>query len=152
MSLVRWAFIGLLLLPAAELLAFVLVATLIGWLPAVALLIATSLLGVALLKRSARADFERLRGAFARDGLRAMHLDTPGAATLLGGILLLFPGFITDLVGAGLLVPWLRRWATSKLTRAPAARQRDEVIDLEPGEWRRLPERRGRRKSGARKP
>jgi UPF0716 protein FxsA len=148
MSLVRWAFIGLLLLPAAELLAFLLVATLIGWLLAIALLIATSLLGVALLKRSARADFDRLRGALARDGLRAMHLDTPGAATLLGGILLLFPGFITDLLGAGLLVPWLRRWAASKLARVPSARRQNDVIDLEPSEWRRLPERRGRRKSG----
>ena len=28
-----------------------------------------------------------------------MHLETPGVATMLGGILLTFPGFITDVAG-----------------------------------------------------
>src|SRR5438105_2831858 len=109
MSLVKWCFIGLLLLPAAEVLAFVTAAALIGWLPACALFIAISVIGMLLLKRSARADFDRLRTAFANEGLRGMHLDTPGAATMLGGILLVFPGFITDLLGGILLVPGLRR-------------------------------------------
>src|SRR5262245_4442158 len=147
MSLVKWAFIGVLLLPAAEVLAFVLVAALIGWLPAAALFIATSILGVILLKRSARADFDRLRAALAQEGLRGMHLDTPGAATMLGGILLVLPGFITDLIGGMLLVPTLRRWLGRKLAGMAQARQRDErVIDLEPGEWHQIPDQRRRRR------
>src|SRR5262249_36851504 len=100
MSLVKWGFIGLLLLPLGELVAFVVVAALIGWLPAAALFIATSVIGIWLLKRSGRGDFDRLRAAVARDGIRGLHLDTPGAASMLGGILLVFPGFITDLIGA----------------------------------------------------
>jgi UPF0716 protein FxsA len=146
MSLVKWAFIALLLLPAAEVLTFVLVAALIGWLPAVALFIATSVIGVFLLKRSARADFDRLRTAFAREGLRGMHLDTPGAATMLGGILLVFPGFITDVLGGVLLVPALRRWLGRKLASAAQARHDDHVIDLEPGEWHQIPDQRRRRR------
>jgi UPF0716 protein FxsA len=147
MSLVKWGFIGLLLLPLGELLAFVAVAALIGWLPAAALFIATSVVGVILLKRSGRGDFDRLRAAIARDGLRAVHLDTPGAAPMLAGILLVFPGFITDLIGAALLVPQLRRWAGGKLAQAARARRDDNVIDLEPGEWHQIPDRRRRRGS-----
>jgi len=153
MSLVKWTFIWLLVLPAAELIAFILVAALIGWLKAAALFVATSVAGALVLRRSGRGDFERLRAAFNRDGIRAVHLETPGAATLLGGILLVFPGFITDILGAALFVPAFRRFAAGRLAAARRARRRgprdDRVIDLEPGEWQQIPDRkRGpRRKS-----
>ena len=151
MSLVKWTLIGLLVLPAAELLAFFLVAALIGWLWAAGLFIATSIAGVLLLRRFGRADLDRLRTAFARDGVRALHLETPGVATMVGGILLIFPGFITDLLGAALLLPAVRRWAAAKF--ATLARRRtprdDRVIELEPDEWHQIPDRgrRRRRKS-----
>ena len=153
MSLVKWTFIGLFALPAAEILTFILVAALIGWLWAAIFFVGTSVAGVVLLRRSGRADLDRLRTAFARDGLRGLHLETPGAATMLGGILLTFPGFITDLLGAALFVPWVRRWATAKLATLARSRWRgsrdDYIIDLEPDEWHQIPDRkRGR----ARKP
>lgn len=145
MSLVKWIFIGLLALPAAEVLAFILVASVIGWGWAAILFVATSVAGVLLLRRSGRADFERLRAAFAREGIRAVHLETPGVGTMLGGILLTFPGFITDLLGAALFVPAVRRWAAIKLAtraRRPRRGARDEhIIDLEPGEWHQIPDR-----------
>jgi UPF0716 protein FxsA len=148
MSLVKWTLIGLLVLPAAELLAFVLVAALIGWLWAAGLFIATSLLGLLLLRRSGRAALDRLRTAFARDGIRALHLETPGVATMLGGILLIFPGFITDLMGLALLLPGVRRWAAAKFAvwgRSRRRTPRDDVIDLEPSEWQQITDRRRRR-------
>jgi len=131
MSLVKWTLIGLFVLPAAELFAFFLMAALIGWFWAAGLFIATSIVGVLLLRRFGRADLDRLRTAFARDGVRALHLETPGMATMLGGILLIFPGFITDLLGAALLLPAVRRWAAAKFAtfarssrRTPARRWR----------------------------
>jgi UPF0716 protein FxsA len=152
MSLVKWGFIGLLLLPAAELATFLLVAALIGWLAAAMLFVATSVVGVLLLRHSGRDNLGRLRAAFAQDGFRAVHLETPGVAAMLGGILLVFPGFITDILGAALFLPPLRRWFTGMLTRSAAARRRqsqdNRIIDLEPSEWRQLPDqRRSRRKS-----
>jgi UPF0716 protein FxsA len=156
MSLVKWAFIGLLVLPAAELATFLLVAALIGWLRTAALFIATSVIGVMLLRRSGRSNLERLRAAFARDGFRAVHLETPGVAAMLGGILLVFPGFITDALGAALLLPPLRRWFTGVLARNVEARRRrqreaERIIDLDPGEWRQLPDQsRGRRRNSKR--
>jgi UPF0716 protein FxsA len=144
MLLVKWALIGLFVLPAAEIVTFVVVAALIGWLPAIALFVATSVVGVLLLRRSGRADLERLRAGFAQDGLRAVHLERPGVASMLGGILLVFPGFITDLVGAALFVPVLRRWATAKLANAARKRGRgpddERVIDLAPDEYHQLPD------------
>ena len=69
---------------------------------------------------------------------------------VLGGILLVFPGFITDILGAALYVPTLRRWAAGKLAPRPRRAGRrgrdDRIIDLEPGEWRRLPDQRRRRR------
>ena len=151
MLLVKWAFIGLLVLPAAELVAFLLVAALIGWLWAVVLFVATSVAGVLLLRRSGRANLDRFRAAFAQDGIRAVHLESPGVAAMLGGILLVFPGFITDLLGAGLLVPVIRRWAGRKLATARHNRRRsqrdDHVIDLTPTEWHQIPDQRPDRPS-----
>ena len=153
MSLVKWTLIGLLVLPAAELFAFFLMAALIGWFWAAGLFIATSVVGVLLLRRFGRADLDRLRTAFARDGIRALHLETPGMATMLAGILLIFPGFITDLLGAALLLPAVRRWAAAKLATFARGSRRaprdDRVIELEPGEWHQIPDRgrRRRRKS-----
>lgn len=152
-SLVKWTLIGLLVLPAAELLAFFLMAALIGWFWAAGLFIATSIVGVLLLRRFGRADLDRLRTAFARDGIRALHLETPGMATMLAGILLIFPGFITDLLGAALLLPAVRRWAAAKFATFARSSRRtprdDRVIELEPGEWHQIPDRgrRRRRKS-----
>ncbi len=150
MSLVKWTLIGLLVLPAAELFAFFLVAALL-W--AAGLFIATSIAGVLLLRRFGRADLDRLRTAFARDGVRALHLETPGVAAMVGGILLIFPGFITDLLGAALLLPVVRRWGATKFATLARSSRRtprdDRVIELEPGEWHQIPDRgrRRRRKS-----
>ncbi len=146
MSLVKWVFIGLLALPVAEVVTFLLVALLIGWFWAAALFMGTSVAGVLLLRRSGRNDLDRFRAAFAQDGIRAVHLESPGVAAMLGGILLVFPGFITDLLGAALLVPPLRRWLGGKLAQARRDRRRrqndDHVIDLEPSEWQQIPDQR----------
>ena len=147
MSLVKWAFIGLLILPAAELVALLLMVGMLGWLLTIILFFGTSFAGVMLLRRSGRGDLDRVRLAFAREGLRAIHLETPGFAAVLGGILLVLPGFITDLTGLALLIPAFRRWAGGAIGRAARSRQRDpSVIDLEPGEWHQIPDKRRKRR------
>ena len=149
MSLVKWTFVVLVLLPAAEIAAFALVALLVGVLWASLLFVATSLLGLCLLRWSGRSDFDRLRGALKQEGLLAVHLETPGAAALLGGILLVFPGFITDFLGLFLFLPPFRRWAARALKKTfrKAQRRRDgtTVIDLQPEEWQQIPDRRPKR-------
>jgi UPF0716 protein FxsA len=152
MSLVKWTLIGLLLLPAAELAALIMAAALLGWPLAAGLFVATSVVGVMLLRRCGRDDLERLRATVARDGIHAIRLDSPGAAPLLGGILLVFPGFITDIAGATLFIPGVRRWLGTKLAQAwgeHRRRRRDRhVIDLAPGEWRQIQDQRDHRPPG----
>ena len=141
MSLVKWGFIGLFLLPLAEMAAFVAVALTIGWIPAACLFVATSILGLLILRRSGRRDLDRFRDAFRQDGLRAIHLESPGLGAMLGGILLVFPGFITDALGALLLIPAARRQLRRLIahTRETRRRQRDpSVIDLTPKEWHQV--------------
>jgi UPF0716 protein FxsA len=143
MSLVKWGFIGLFLLPVVEMAAFVAVALTVGWLPAVCLFLATSVLGLLVLRRSGRNDFDRFRDAFRRDGIRAIHLESPGLGPMLGGILLVFPGFITDALGALLLVPAARRQLRRLIARTREERRRQSdpsVIDLTPKEWRQVSE------------
>jgi UPF0716 protein FxsA len=143
MSLVKWAFIGVILLPAAEFAVFVAVALAIGWLWAALLFFATSAAGVLVLRHAGRRDFDRFRSTLSAQGIRAINLETPGLASTVGGILLVLPGFITDLVGALLLVPAGRRLIAAAIRRAAkkqhAARNPD-VIDLKPDEWHQVSE------------
>ena len=153
MSLVKWGFIGLIALPAAEILAFLLVAGLIGWFPAVVALVAISAWGIILLRRSGRRDLDRFIEALRTEGLAALHLGSPGAASMLGAVLLVVPGFITGALGGALVLPGLRRWATAALAKIAnqmtldrRQRRPDHVIDLEPGEWHHVPDKKSARR------
>ena len=143
MSLVKWGFIGLLALPAAELVAFIVVALTIGWLWTIALFLATSAIGVMVLKCSG-AKLDRFRSDLASQGTGAIHLDSPGLGAMLGGILLVFPGFITDVAGALLLLPRVRRWAGAALGRvfrpSQQAPRNRSLIDLAPDQWHQVPD------------
>jgi UPF0716 protein FxsA len=143
MSLVKWAFICVLLLPAAEFAAFLLVALAIGWLWAALLFLGTTGAGLLVLRRAGRRDFDRFRSTLGAQGIKAINLETPGLATMIGGILLVLPGFITDVAGALLLLPMTRRFIRAAIGRAVkkqrAARQPD-VIDLAPDEWHQISE------------
>lgn len=141
MSLVKWGFIGLFLLPFAEVATFAAVVIAVGWLWALCLFLATTILGLALLRRSGRRDLDRMRDAWRRDGLRALHLEGPGIGPMLGGILLVFPGFITDALGLLLLVPAIRRRLRARFARARGerrARNSTAVVDLTSKEWRQV--------------
>jgi UPF0716 protein FxsA len=144
MSLVKWTIIGLVALPAGEIAVFLVLALTIGWLWTMGLFLATSAIGVLVLRHSGRKDLERFRAALEKDGLRAIHLESPGLAAMVGGILLVFPGFITDAIGVLLFIPPLRRWFAAAIRRVSRKRQtgpRDrEIIDLPPDQWHQVPD------------
>lgn len=144
MPLLKWIFVGLLLLPIGEVAVFLVMAAIIGWLWTVGLFLGTSLLGALILRRSGRENLARFVAALHQEGLRAIHLESPGFAAILGGILLVLPGFITDLVGVLLFLPPLRRWAAARIGRSLRSRRRAKgdrsMIELEPGEWHQISE------------
>jgi UPF0716 protein FxsA len=139
----------LLLLPGAEFLVFVVVAWAIGFLPALGLLVLTSLAGALVLRRVNRGQFSEFRRLLRNREVTATAVHGGGLLVAFAGILLLLPGFITDLLGAGLLVPPLRRRFGAAIGQAIHRRAQPAgpgaVIDLTPSEWKAIPDRKTRR-------
>ena len=68
MSLVKWTFVGLLTLPAAELVVLLLATATLGWFWTIVLLLGASLAGIYLLRQTGRGDLDRLRRPSPRRG------------------------------------------------------------------------------------
>lgn len=94
--------------PVLEVFVFIEVGRAIGWLPTLVLLLATSVLGVRLLRIQGRSAIERVTLAVSehRPPARAA---IDGLFGFLGGVLLVIPGFVTDVLGALLLLPPTRK-------------------------------------------
>ncbi|HEX2129063.1 MAG TPA: FxsA family protein, partial [Solirubrobacterales bacterium] len=105
-----------LLLPIAELYVIIQVGQAIGLVPTLAILILDGFVGAALARSQGRAAWERFNRALAEGRVPARET-FDGAMIILGGALLLTPGFITDVVGFCLLLP-----PTRALIRAGVAR------------------------------
>jgi len=90
--------------PLLEIYVVIQVGEAIGVLPTLALLVLDAIAGAALMRSQGRAVFSK-----ARQTLMAGRVPTreilDGALVIVGGALLIAPGFITDLLGALLLLP-----------------------------------------------
>jgi len=107
--------------PIAELYVIIELGGAIGVAPTLALLIFDSLVGAILLRSQSRAAWERFNRALAEGRMPGREV-FEGAMIIVGGALLLTPGFITDVVGLALLLPPTRAIMRSMLTRAVAKR------------------------------
>ena len=103
----------LLCYPLVELLAFMCVVFMVGWWPALAILILSIPIGWALVKRALSQlsesgyQDETLRSQFANTYPRTRI--SRAASIFASGILFMIPGFVTDLVAVALLVPGIRK-------------------------------------------
>lgn len=144
MNVAKWLLLAILALPVAELVVFIVVAASIGFGLALVLVLTTSLAGGLLLRHAGGNHIARVRVAM-NEGLNqgrftAIQADSAGAATLFAGILLLVPGFITDVLAVLLLIAPLRRVLAGGFTHGPPPRRADGVVDLEPEQWQRVPD------------
>ena len=95
--------LAFILVPLAELWIISTVAARIDLLPTLAILLAVSVVGAWVIKREGRAAWNRFRDAL---GTRMPTVEVvDGALVLIGGTLLLTPGFLTDAVGLLLVLP-----------------------------------------------
>ncbi len=140
MNVAKYLLLALLLLPMAELAAFVAVAVAIGFLGAVGLILVTSLAGAMLLRHGGGSHIARVRTAWDQGSITALQADSTGGTVLLAGILLLIPGFITDFAGLLLLLAPLWRRLNAALGRGAAPARTDGVVDLAPEQWHRVPD------------
>jgi UPF0716 protein FxsA len=91
-------------IPLAELYVIIEVGRTIGAVPTIGILILDSILGSLLLRSQGRAAWRRFNDAL-RDRRPPAREVLDGALIIFGGALLLTPGFLTDILGAFLLVP-----------------------------------------------
>lgn len=134
MNVAKVLLLAILALPVLELVAFGAVAAAIGFGWALILLLAGSLAGVLVLRHAGGNHIARVRVAMAEGSISSLAADSTGGLVLFAGFLLLIPGFITDVAGLGLLLTALVRGRQGPPPRA------DGVVDLEPEQWRRVPE------------
>ncbi|MEO5756457.1 MAG: FxsA family protein [Mesorhizobium sp.] len=137
----------LLALPLLEIAGFVVVGRQVGALATVGLVLALSIAGALLLRHQGFGVMARVRAEMdaGRDPSRQL---AHGVMIVLAAILLIIPGFITDIIGLLLFLPPVRDLAWSRLkgrivlatnfsTGGFRGRQRDKTIDLDDGDYSR---------------
>jgi UPF0716 family protein affecting phage T7 exclusion len=110
---VRW----LLLVPlfvVVEIVLLVLAGMTLGVWPTLGLLLVSAVLGVLFARSEGLRVWRSYRQAL-REGRMPEEGILSGLLLLLGGALLLIPGFLSDVVGIALLIPYSRRWVATRL-------------------------------------
>ncbi|HET7165534.1 MAG TPA: FxsA family protein [Pseudolabrys sp.] len=136
-NVAKYALLALLALPFLELAVFVAVTAMIGFGWALSLVAAGSTIGLLILRHAGGSHIARMRVALDQGSFTALQVDTSGGAILMGGILLLIPGFITDIAALCLLIPPLRH---AMFGRVVAPARNDGIVDLPPEQWHQVPD------------
>ncbi|MBI1867769.1 MAG: FxsA family protein [Methylocystis sp.] len=119
-----------------EVVAFVLVVQFLGLLAAIALGVATTVLGLADVKRL--FAYLRWRLSQPRAPIKLGGNMLENALEAIGSVLLILPGFASDLVGLALKAPSIRAALANRLRQRRGLKTRQLVIDLPPNEWKSL--------------
>lgn len=123
-------FLVLLALAAAEIAVFIQVGAHIGVGMTLLLVLASAMFGIWLVRTQGFAAATRVQAMIARGESPALGM-LEGLALLAAGVLLLIPGFLTDVAAFVLLVPPLRRGILRFYLRR--ARLESTVIHQYPG-------------------
>lgn len=94
-------------IPIAEVWAVTTVGGLIGLWPTLALFVVSAVAGALLMRREGPKAWAALVNAFGSGQLPTGRL-ADAALVLVGGILLMLPGFLTDLLGLVMILPFTR--------------------------------------------
>jgi UPF0716 protein FxsA len=108
--------IALIAVPIMEIAVFIEVGEWAGLWPTLAAVIATAVIGGAMLRIQGLVTLHRAMAALERQELPVAEI-FDGIALLLAGALLLTPGFVTDGVGMLLLIPPVRALLRSQIWR-----------------------------------
>lgn len=139
----------ILLLPLAEIACFILVGRRIGLFPTLSLVVLSAVAGIVLMRVQGFGVLARLRQSGAAGRAPGKEL-LDAAMILIAGILLLIPGFLTDILGLALFLPPVRAFLWNRLMRnvvvvdisgmPPGGRPQtrtDRTIDLDDDDYHR---------------
>lgn len=139
--------------PILEIATFILVGQRIGVGPTLLLVVFAGFAGVMILRRQGLGALKKLNRNLRRESLSGEGL-ADNLLIAIAAVLLIIPGFLTDIVALLLLLPPVRRliwrhWAnkiqmrtyyTSSHSSGPnrnGARSKDDFVDLSPEDFRR---------------
>jgi UPF0716 protein FxsA len=108
--------LAFIVVPIAELYVIIQVGEAIGVVPTILLLLLDAFLGSWLLKREGRAAWRRFNEALRAGRIPAKEV-ADGFLVIVGGALLIAPGFLSDIVGILFLIPPTRAVARRILHR-----------------------------------
>jgi UPF0716 protein FxsA len=116
-------FLAFLLTPVLEIYVIIQVGQLIGGWQTAVLLLFESLLGAWIVRHEGRRAWHALQETFRRGSLPSREL-FDAALVLTGGVLLLTPGFVTDVLGFMFVLPFTRPLVRRALAAYTARRVR----------------------------
>lgn len=122
-----YVFLLFVAIPVAEIALFIAIGSRIGLGPTLGLVLATAALGAYLVNSQGGTVARRARAALRAGQFPGVELAN-GAMVILGGVLLLTPGFLTDVVGLLLMVPGVRE--RLRVYGSRRLRARGGIIDL----------------------
>lgn len=109
--------------PFAELALLMWIAARVGFWPTMALVVLTGFVGAALARAAGVQVIGRIRQEIAAGRMPVDHL-LDGLLVLIGGVLLLTPGILSDLFGLALLLP-----ASRSVMRSLVRRRMQRLVD-----------------------
>lgn len=111
------------LIPIAELALLVWLGSVMGFWPTMGLIVITGIAGAALARAAGVKVVHEIRAEIAAGRMPVNHM-LDGMLVLVGGVVLLTPGILSDLFGLALLVP-----ATRAMIRRLVRRKMQKLVD-----------------------
>ena len=108
MKTLQFILLILLIIPFIELYLLLEVGSFLGVFPTIIVIISTGVLGVWLFRQQGFATLKRFQDSVNRGEVPAYEM-IEGPILLIGGALLIAPGFFTDILGIICLIPPLRK-------------------------------------------
>ena len=136
-------YIAVLAFVLAEIAVFIIVGEAIGVAATLALTLLAMIAGVMLLRHQGMTTLLKIRADAAAGRLPARHV-AEGAVLAVAALLMILPGFLTDIVGVLLFIPALREAAWRRasrrveirtLRRATLRPMGNPVVELHSGEY-----------------
>jgi len=121
MNIGQWLLLALLSLPILEIYLLIKFIGTLGFFPTLLLLLAAGALGAFLLRVQGWTTWFRVQQALARGELPAREL-IEGGLIAAGGVLLLIPGFISDLLALLCLLPATRKQLAQRILESRVLR------------------------------
>ena len=118
-----------------EIVVIVLVAELIGVVPTILLIILTTLLGFVILRGESFAIISRIQARL-QQGKPPLLADFDSSITMIAGMLLIIPGFLSDVLGLICWIPGIRHAMKKGFSKAAKGlRKKSGQPDIIEGEY-----------------